>query len=105
MRNYVKLFSVIMRRIKMSIAVSINDLKRLGANSIDKQLKLEHEIIVTSHGKNKYAIIEYDELIKIHNDRIELAYLKVNEHIKNGESWTETAEEHIKRLKHELIDE
>ena len=89
----------------MSIAVSINDLKRLGASNIDRQLKLEHEIIVTSHGKNKYAIIEYDELIKIHNDRLELAYLKVNEQIKNGESWIETAEEHIERLKRELADE
>ena len=82
----------------MSLAISVNDLKRLGADAIDLQLKSEHEIIVTSHGKNKYAIIGYDELIQIQADRLELAYLKVCEQMANGESVIETADQHISRV-------
>lgn len=89
----------------MSLAISVNDLKRLGAQAIDNQLKSEHEIVVTSHGKNKYAIISFDELIKIKEDRLELAYLKVCEQIESGKSWTESADQHMKRIKKLLSDD
>ena len=89
----------------MSLAISVNDLKRLGTNTIDKKLKAEHEIIVTSYGKNKYAIIEYDELVKMQEDKLELAYLKVQAQIQNGESWVESADEHMKRIEKLLADD
>ncbi|MCC2625930.1 MAG: hypothetical protein K0R14_1803 [Burkholderiales bacterium] len=82
----------------MSLVISVNDLKRLGTHTIEERLKAEHEIVVTSYGKNKYALIEYDELIRMQEDRLELAYLKVHEQIEKGESWVETADEHIKRV-------
>lgn len=89
----------------MSLSISVNDLKRLGTNIIDKHLKAEHEIIVTSYGKNRYAIIEYEDLIKMHEEQLELAYLKVQNQIENGESWTESADEHIQRVEKLLADD
>ena len=47
-------------------------------------------------------------LQKINNRKLRVVklkqrYLKIQRQIKNGESWVETANEHIKRLQHELI--
>lgn len=89
----------------MSLSLSINDFKRLGAASIEQQLEHEHEIVITSHGKNKYVIIQYNELLQMQEDRLELAYLKTQEQIKNGESWIESIDDHVKRLNKELSDE
>ena len=90
--------------IAMSLAISVNDLKRLGSHAIDEQLRLTHEIVVTSHGKNKYAIMDYNEWVQLQDDLLELAYLKVCKQIDNGEGVIETADEHIQRIEKLLAD-
>ena len=86
----------------MTYALSINELKKLGTRTIDKKLSIEHEIIITSHGKNKYALVEYNEILRIHNERLEYAYLKVQQELAEGKGYSESADEHIARLKKAL---
>lgn len=79
----------------MSAVVSINELKRIGVATIDKHLNNANEIIVTSHGKNKYALVRYQDLIKMQEDLLELTYLKIMKQVNAKESFVETADEHI----------
>jgi len=82
--------------------VTANELKTKGIQAINQEIKAQEEAIISYKGKPTYVVLTIDEYNKMKENELDLAYLKAQEDIKNGNytevSTMEELEEYLSRL-------
>ena len=85
--------------------ITANELKTRGVSSIEKLLEAGPEVIISVRGKPKYVVMEIDQYEALREYELEAAWHQVREDVAEGRYRTETADQHMARIKGELADE
>ena len=84
------------------MVISANDLKTKGVTLLESVLSSLDEVLISVRGKNKYVVVDMERYEYLRECELEQAYREVQENIKNNQSNTMTAEEHLSDLDNAL---
>ena len=84
--------------------ISANDLKVKGVTLLDSLLNTLNEVLISVRGKNKYVVVDMARYEYLRECELEQAYRDTQEDIKNGNSKTMTAKEHLQEIDDALQD-
>jgi prevent-host-death family protein len=84
------------------MVISANDLKTKGVTLLESVLSSLDEVLISVRGKNKYVVVDMERYEYLRECELEQAYREVQENIKNNNSNTMTAEEHLSDLDNAL---
>lgn len=84
--------------------VTANDLKTRGVSSLEAALSGNKEALISVRGKARYVVMDIAQYERLREAELFSAWQEARAAVSSGEFSTETAEEHIARLKKELAD-
>lgn len=82
----------------MKNTVSANELKTRGVSAIAEVTRHNSEAIITVHGKDTYVVLSVAEYNRLREYELEAAILETKKDIKAGNVFSESVDEHIKRI-------
>jgi PHD/YefM family antitoxin component YafN of YafNO toxin-antitoxin module len=80
------------------MTITANELKTRGVSSLDDTVEANGCAIITIHGKDKYAVLRIEDYNKLRELELDLAIKESLEEIKEGKSYTDGIDEHMKRV-------
>lgn len=80
------------------MTISANDLKIKGVTLLDTLLSTLDEVLISVRGKDKYVVVDMARYAYLRECELEQAYRDTLEDIKNGNSKTMTAKEHLQEI-------
>jgi PHD/YefM family antitoxin component YafN of YafNO toxin-antitoxin module len=93
--------STINHEVKSMInSITANDLKVKGVSAINKAISTENEAIITVRGKSKYVVLSLEEYNHLRECELEAALLEAKKDMDEGNVYSGTIEDHIKRITH-----
>ena len=78
--------------------ITANDIKTKGVRIIEENLNEHDEVLISVHGKPKYAVLTIEQYDKYRSHQILIAYAEIQNEIERGDFVNETAQEHMDRL-------
>ena len=82
--------------------LTANDLKTRGISAVEAGLKHDDEVIISVRGQHKYVVMDIAKYSRLRELELELAVQEARADYDAGRIVTETAAEHVKRLRNEL---
>jgi prevent-host-death family protein len=79
--------------------VTANELKIKGVSAVEACLETEDEVIITVRGQHKYVVLDMEKYAKLREYELEIAVNEARVDMVAGKYDTETAAEHIKRIR------
>ncbi len=80
-------------------AVTANDLKTKGVSALEAALEEHEEAVISVRGRPRYVVMDLDRYDRLREAEIHAAWQEARAAVKKGDYVTETAKEHIARLK------
>ncbi len=84
------------------MTIAANELKTKGISAIDNLLKEESEAIITVRGEQKYVVLDMDRYNFLRECELEAALAEAKRELAEGKYVTESVEDHIKRITHDI---
>ncbi len=78
--------------------ITANQLKTKGITAIESNLTTDHELIITSHGKERFIVMDMDHYNYLRECELDTALHEARAEYKSGEFVTESVPQHIKRI-------
>lgn len=85
--------------------VTANELKTKGVSSLETALRGKDEVLISVRGKPRYVVMDIAQYERLREAELFSAWQEARAAVSSGECSTETAEEHIARLKKELASD
>lgn len=85
--------------------ITANDLKTKGVSSLKTALEDKGEAVISVRGKPRYVVMDIAHYERLREAEIFSAWQDARAAVSSGDYSTETAEEHIARLKKELASD
>lgn len=79
--------------------INANELKTRGVTAIENALQGYTDVAISVRGKTRYVVVDIDYFQHLRECELDSAYLAVKADIEAGNFVTETAEEHIARIR------
>jgi PHD/YefM family antitoxin component YafN of YafNO toxin-antitoxin module len=83
-------------------AITANQLKTKGISVIEDGLSKNHELIITVRGKEKYIIMDMEQYHYLRECELDAALHQAKRDYQDGNFVTESVEDHIKRISHDV---
>ena len=78
--------------------ITANDLKIRGISAIEEGLEDQLEASITVRGSEKYVVMRKEHYNHLREIELEAAFQEVCNDMSSGNRFSETAEEHVKRV-------
>lgn len=82
--------------------ISANELKTKGVSAISSRLANTKEAIITIRGKERYVVMDMEQYNYLRECELEAALNQAKADVEAGRFFTETVDEHIRRVTHDL---
>lgn len=82
--------------------ITANELKTKGIAHLEKALHDNLEVGITIRGRERYVVVDIDRYNYLRECELETALIETRRDIKNKKTYTETVQQHIKRISNEL---
>lgn len=82
--------------------LTANDLKTRGISAVEASLEHDEEVIISVRGQDKYVVMDIAKYSRLRELELEFAVQEASADYDAGRFVTETAAEHVKRLRNEL---
>lgn len=83
-------------------AITANDLKSKGVSVLEAALATQDEAIISVRGKPRFVVMDIEHYERLREAEIHSAWEEARQAIAKGDFVTNTAEEHIARLREGL---
>ena len=80
------------------MVVSANEIKMKGVSLLSKLLKKADEVFISVRGKKRFVVLDIERYERFRANELDLAYLQVQNDIKEGEYKRQSAADHIKEI-------
>ena len=80
------------------MTITANELKTRGVSFLEDIVNSNGSAIISTHGKDKYAILKIEDYNKLRELELDLAIKESLEEIKEGKAYDNGIEEHMKRV-------
>lgn len=78
--------------------ITANQLKTKGVSAIENNLSVNHELVITVRGKEKFVVMDMKHYNYLRECELDAALHQVKIDYQNGNYITENVEDHIKRI-------
>jgi len=82
--------------------ITANELKIKGIASVERALHDSLEVGITIRGREKYVVVDIDRYNYLRECELETALVETRRDVKNKKTYTESVQQHIKRISNEL---
>jgi prevent-host-death family protein len=79
--------------------IAANDLKTQGVSALETALDEHDEVIISVRGRPRYVVMDVERYEQLREAEIQAAWQEARAAVISGDTISETAEEHITRLK------
>ncbi len=84
------------------VEVSANELKTKGISSLSAVIEEQKAAVITVRGKNKYVVMDFETYNHLRECELEAAVMETRMELEAGDVFTDTVEEHIRRIRDAL---
>jgi prevent-host-death family protein len=79
-------------------SITANDLKVKGVSILEQAISSENEALITVRGKSKYVVLSIDEYNRLRECELEAALIDAKKDLAEGKFYSDSVENHIKRI-------
>ncbi len=79
--------------------ITANELKVKGVSILEQMTSDQNEAIITVRGKSKYVVLTIEEYNYLRDCELEAALVESKKDIKEGKFYSDSIDEHLKRIK------
>jgi len=80
------------------VEVSANELKTKGISALSSVIAEQKTAVITVRGKDKYVVMDFETYNHLRECELEAAIMETRLELERGEVFTDTIEEHIRRI-------
>lgn len=80
------------------VEISANELKTKGISALSSVMAEQKTAVITLRGKNKYVIMDFETYNHLRECELEAAIMETRMEIERGEIFSDSVEEHIRRI-------
>jgi PHD/YefM family antitoxin component YafN of YafNO toxin-antitoxin module len=78
--------------------ISANELKTKGISALSSVIAQQKTAVITVRGKDKYVVMDFETYNHLRECELEAAIMETRMELERGEVFSDTVEEHIRRI-------